>query len=513
MDHAPETDAGASDPIEALRLARDEALAASSAKSSFLANMSHEIRTPLTSIIGFAELLLDPDLSRVDKSEAVNTIIRNGRHLLGVINDVLDLSKIESRQLELERIDVRLPELLSDVEALTAGRASDKALKFSIAHHLPLPPTLRTDPVRLKQILLNFCSNAIKFSVEGEVRLDVRYDAGRHHVRFDVTDTGIGMTPAQLAKLFKPFVQADVSTTREFGGTGLGLYISRQLADLLGGEIRVASTPGRGSRFTLSLPVGVPTQKLEWLTDRRDFEAFHRPPFAITAIEIPALKGRVLLAEDGLDNQRLMATYLRQAGLEVDIVGNGRLAVEQALAKDYALVLMDIQMPVMDGATAIQLLRSAGYDGPIVALTANVMQSDSARYRELGCNDVLAKPVDSLHFYSVLKRFVIDATQPDLDEDSGYMRELAELALEFRAGLPATLDAITRAAQSADWPELKTLIHSLKGTAGSYGFPQITNMAAEVDDCFAAGQTERAGAMCAALVRRARRVIDEAPLG
>ena len=494
---------------EVLSVARDEAVAASRAKSSFLANMSHEIRTPLTSIIGFAELLLDPKGTAHDKTDAATTIIRNGRHLLEVINDILDLSKIETRQLETERIVVALPELLSDVEALSAGRAKAKSLKFTIAHHLPLPPALSTDPVRLKQILLNFCSNAIKFSNHGEVRIDVHHDTTRQHLRFEVSDTGIGISAHQIDRLFKPFAQADVSTTRQFGGTGLGLYISKQLADLLGAEIKVNSRPGKGSCFSVSVPINRTAKPLEMLTDSRDFEAFHRPSFEVTSIEVPVLSGRVLLAEDGVDNQRLLSTYLRQAGLSVDVASNGKVAVAQALSNDYALVLMDIQMPLMDGIEATTYLRAEGYSGPIVALTANVMQSDVARYRQCGCDDVLAKPVDRLRFYKVLQRFVDHAQQPDLEEEDDYTRELRALTEEFCAGLPKTLSAVSRASETADWAALKSLVHTLKGTAGSYGYPQITAMAAEVEARLASGQTDTLPAMCATLIRRAIRAIGE----
>ncbi len=496
---------------QVLSTARDEAVAASRAKSSFLANMSHEIRTPLTSIIGFAELLHDPKGTAHDKTDAATTIIRNGRHLLEVINDILDLSKIETRQLETERIEVALPELLSDVEALAAGRAKAKSLKFTIAHHLPLPPALSTDPVRLKQILLNFCSNAIKFSSRGEVRIDVHHDVARDHLRFEVSDSGIGISAHQMDRLFKPFAQADVSTTRQFGGTGLGLYISKQLADLLGAEIKVNSKIGKGSCFSISIPINRATRPLKMLTDSRDFEAFHRPSFEVTSIEVPALNGRVLLAEDGIDNQRLLSTYLRQAGLTVDLANNGKEAITLALSNDYALVLMDVQMPMMDGIEATQYLRAEGYANPIVALTANVMQSDVARYRQCGCDDVLAKPVDRLHFYKVLQRFVDSATPPDLeDEDEDdYTRELKALTEEFRAGLPSILRAIDRAAESFDWPALKSLVHTLKGTAGSYGYPQITAMAGEVEAQLASGKTESLMAMCATLIRRANRAIRE----
>ena len=488
----------------ALSQARDEAVAASLAKSSFLANMSHEIRTPLTSIIGFAELLLQPATGPVNADDALKTIIRNGRHLLEVIDDILDISKIETRQLEVERIVVPLPRLLSDIEALAAGRAQQKSLLFSIEHRLPLPPALCTDPVRLKQILLNFASNAIKFSNTGEVRLVVSHDAATQRMHFEVCDQGIGMSPEQVARLFQPFVQADVSTTRRYGGTGLGLYICKQLAELLGGEVSVTSQLGRGSRFGLSLPVGLDTPAGQMLDVREDFDDFPRPDFQITAVDVPELDGKVLLAEDGEDNQRLLEAYLRQAGLQVEVVGNGELAVQAALRTTHDLVLMDIQMPVMDGISATRRLRELGYRGPIVALTANVMQADVQRYRACGCDDVLAKPVDRDRFYGLLRRLVPAAQPPSRDTEAAFAAEMAALTEEFRAGLPATLEAIATAVQSADRPTLKRLLHTLKGTAGSYGFADITRLAAEAERGLDEGTQADWAAGCRRLVARAR---------
>jgi len=497
------------------REARDAAERANHAKSSFLANMSHEIRTPLTSIIGFAELLMDPHGSPDDKGDAARTIVRNGRHLLELINDILDLSKIETRQVQIERIEVGLPKLLREIEALAAGRAREKSLRFSIVPELPLPAALRTDPVRLKQILLNFCSNAIKFSTEGEIRLQVSFAPQTSLLRFDVSDCGIGMSAEQIARLFMPFAQADVSTTRKFGGTGLGLYISKQLAELLGAEVGVVSEPQVGSCFSVTIPVGMPIDPAQMLTDLRGFEDVERPDFQVSQIAVPALDGRVLVAEDGVDNQRLLAAYLRQAGLAFDMVDNGSEAVERATRNDYALVLMDIQMPVMDGVTATRRLRSAGYTGPIVALTANVMQSDVATYRQGGFDDVLAKPIDRGHFYAVLQQYVGGA---DADADTipggldGYERELQALTAEFRAGLPDTLAAIDTAAQVGDWSTLRALAHTLKGTAGSYGYANITAIAAELEVGLTGGPAAPTVDACLQLTRRARHEIA-APRG
>ncbi|WP_428415853.1 ATP-binding protein [Methylibium sp.] len=490
---------------EELRRARDEAVAASSAKSAFLANMSHEIRTPLTSIIGFAELLLQPGDGAVDPQESLQTIIRNGRHLLEIISDILDLAKIETQQVDLERIDLPLPVLLRDVTALVSSRAEERSLEFRVLPHLPLPPGLCTDPVRLKQILLNFCSNAIKFTPRGSVTLELRYLPERPALRFSVIDTGIGMTPAQIERLFQPFVQADVSTTRKFGGTGLGLYISSQLATLLGGTLGVQSEPGQGSAFHLELPLAAAVPAAELLTMEGDLVDYGRADFAVTSISIPDLAGRVLLAEDGVDNQRLLTAFLRQAGVTVTVVGNGREAVETALRQDFDLILMDIQMPVMDGIAATKMLRAAGYRRPIIALTANVMKSDIQRYREAGCDHVLAKPVDREVFYEVVARQLLaaDALTGGAEDDPDFAREMAALKAAFVAGLPAQIDAIRAALRLEDWPALTSLMHTLKGTAGSYGFGRLTDLAAEVETELRATRPVRAAVMCEGLLLEA----------
>ncbi len=302
-----------------LRRARDEALAASNAKSAFVANMSHEIRTPLTSIIGFAELLLQEEHDPgIDKTDCVHTIIRNGRHLLEVINDILDLAKIETQQMDLERVDLPLPVLLRDLNVLVAPRAEEKSLQFDVQPQLPLPATLRCDPVRLKQILINFCTNAIKFTPRGSVTVELRYARDERRMTFSVRDTGIGMSTSQVHKLFQPFSQADLSTTRKFGGTGLGLYISRQLAAMLGGGIRVESELGRGSTFHLDLLAA-----RRWARARNAHDGGRphrlRPQRFCDHLGVGTEARRHgALAEDGVDNQRLLSAYLKQAGLESD---------------------------------------------------------------------------------------------------------------------------------------------------------------------------------------------------
>ncbi len=371
--------------------ARDEAVAASQAKSAFLANMSHEIRTPLASIIGFAELLLDENAG-IDRDEALQTIADNGRHLLQIISDILDVSKIEAEGLQLDPVDVRLPVLLREVEQMMGPRAREKGLVFQVDAQLPLPPGLHADDVRLKQVLINFCSNAIKFTPQGSVTLRARADAAAGQLELAVLDTGIGLSAAQRERLFQPFAQADTSTTRQFGGTGLGLYICRQLALMMGGDVGVESVPWEGSCFSLRLPLAQP-DCAAWIAQPAQWLQASRAGHPVQA-SVPALLGDVLLAEDGEHNQRLIRALVEVTGARLEVVDNGEQAVQQALCGDHDLVLMDMQMPVMDGVTAVQMLRGSGYRTPIVALTANVMRHDVETYRQIGCDDVLAKPID-----------------------------------------------------------------------------------------------------------------------
>jgi two-component system, sensor histidine kinase and response regulator len=411
-----------------LKAATLEAQAATQAKSEFLANMSHEIRTPLTAILGFADLLADPLLSRQEVGGHARVIRRNGDHLLSVINDILDLSKIEAGRLTVEHQPCSPAAILQDVAALLGPRAREKGLSFEVEALTPLPGTITSDATRLRQILLNLVGNAIKFTSSGGVRLGASLpsrnlvspgDPPQLHVL--VSDTGIGLTPAQAARLFRPFVQADTSTTRRFGGTGLGLAISRRLAQLLGGDIALESTPGEGSRFTLRVDTG-PLAGVQG-TDLRIAAPDPRGPREDGPSGTPAasgpggehagplLRGRILLAEDTRDNQVLIGHMLRRAGAEVVVADNGRRAHDlalQALAAGtpFDLVLMDMHMPELDGSAATQMLRAAGYAAPIVALTANSMAEDRERCLSFGCDDYVSKPVDRLRLLAACTRYL-----------------------------------------------------------------------------------------------------------
>ncbi len=464
----------------ALVEARESAQAANQLKSQFLANMSHEIRTPLTAIIGYADVLLESGELKKSQTNLVQPIERSGKHLLRVINDILDLSKIEAGEMKLEQIPVSPPEVLAGVESLMAVKAAEKDLRFRVRYETPVPESFQADPTRLKQILLNLCGNAIKFTKQGEVTITAAYDRKTQRIVFRVRDTGIGLTEKEIARIFNPFSQADASTTRKFGRTGLGLTIVKELAENMGGEISCVSEKGHGSEFALELPA-------ESDVDMRLIDAAQARIKSADAVNaattVPRLRGQVLLAEDSPDNQRLITMHLERAGATVTLATNGQEAVEHALVTDFDLILMDIQMPVLDGKAAASLLRNAGYASPIVALTANVMREDIEEYLGLGMNAVLAKPIEPEKFYPELTRHLADAgdTANEADDPLAADPKFQALVRDFVAGLPEMIDAVRGALGQRDWIELKGLAHKLKGMGGGFGYPQITDAAAALD--------------------------------
>jgi len=397
---------------EELQNATAMARAANQAKSEFLANMSHEIRTPMTAILGFADLLLeDGDIVKAPQRrvEAVRTITRNGEHLLAIINDILDLSKIEAGRMSVERIATSPTAIVQEVLSLMGVRAIEKQLPLRVTWPATLPDKVLSDPLRVRQILMNLVGNAIKFTNTGAVEIRVsaeRLTASEVELKFAVADTGIGMTPEQTERLFRAFSQADSSVSRKFGGTGLGLRISQRLATMLGGTLTVASEYERGTTVTLSLSVACdPTTP--WVTPEIETDASKRQDAqnAISAITAVSLTGlRILLAEDGLDNQRLLTHVLKKAGADVCVVDNGHKAVEHLtidgtitgelqLEPEFDIVLMDMQMPVMDGYTASALLRSKGNSVPVIALTAHAMAGEREKCISAGCIDYATKPI------------------------------------------------------------------------------------------------------------------------
>ncbi|MDX2148978.1 MAG: ATP-binding protein [Planctomycetota bacterium] len=401
--------------LESLRSAAE---AANNAKSEFLANMSHEIRTPMTAILGFADLLADnPSQDQETRRDHLDTIRRNGEHLLAIINDILDISKIEAGKMHVERLEVNPRTILREVEALMRLKAQDKGIRLRFEGLDAIPTAIVSDPVRLKQILVNLVGNAIKFTGSGgEVRVHARIQPspeperasqlppptkGVEELIVDVADTGIGMSEAQISRLFDAFMQGDPSTTRKFGGTGLGLRISRCLARLLDGDISVTSAPGRGSVFTLRTGASPPGT-----IAAREAHALNVPPRNLASSGATPLSGlRIDLVEDGVDNQRLIAFHLRKAGAQVRVFDNGAVAM-RAHTVDGSLegplkappvcdlVITDIQMPEMDGYALASTLRSRGFPRGIIALTANAMASDAQRCLQAGCDEHVSKPID-----------------------------------------------------------------------------------------------------------------------
>jgi signal transduction histidine kinase/FixJ family two-component response regulator len=470
-----------------LQAARDQALEASKAKSAFIANISHEIRTPLTPIIGFAEALLDEgDISRQQRA-SLRTIIRNSRHLLTLINDILDLSKIEANRLAVEKLAVNPFDLLQDLESLVGMQAREKGLDFDIQYEYPMPGLITSDPLRLKQILMNLATNAVKFTERGFVRVTASYDASARQLLIEVADSGIGISEDKRKQLFQAFSQADSSTTREYGGTGLGLYISQRLARMLGGGIGMDSVPGIGSRFMLRTDAG-PVRDEDLVTSHPRPTEASEPDAAMP--ESGTVRGRVLVAEDSPDNQQLIRLYLQRLGAEVTLCENGKLAVEAALRQHHDLILMDMQMPVMSGLEAVEQLRSRGYRGPIYALTANAMKEDEEKYLRSGCDGFLAKPIEKAGFNRVILQYLgnRDEQQRDEEEDAQYRA----LVGRFVAGLPGYAREIETGLEHGDWESVASLSHQLKGMGGSFGFPELSDLAERLQQQLKEGRRDTA---------------------
>jgi PAS domain S-box-containing protein len=379
--------------------AKKAAEEANRAKTTFLANMSHEIRTPINALIGFNDLLRDLPPGSPEKEKYHQIIERNSELLLRLIDDILDLSKVESGHLSLEKIPVSLPDLLAEISNALSLLAYEKKIKFNLVSETTVPETILTDPTRLKQILNNVVGNAIKFTNHGSVLVKVFKDWRRNALRFEITDTGPGINPDAKEKLFKAFSQADPSTTRKFGGTGLGLALSKKLARSMGGDLWLEySEVGKGSQFILEIEGSVPADKYSHL-----FSGHTRgsPP----KLDPDQLKGtRVLLVEDSRDNQILVERYLTTRGAQVEKASNGQEAIERATDSGFDIVLMDMQMPVLDGFTATKTLRQKGFTKPIIALTAHAMESDREKCLASGCDDYLTKPIRAATLADLISR-------------------------------------------------------------------------------------------------------------
>lgn len=484
-----------------LRKSKDEAEAANRAKSDFLANMSHEIRTPMNAILGFTEVLKRGyGKNPKESSKYLNTIASSGEHLLGLINDILDLSKVEAGQVEVESIHCPLHHIVHEVIQIMRVKADEKGLYLRYEPQGDLPEHITSDPARVRQILTNLIGNAIKFTETGGVLVETEM-SDSSQVVLTVVDTGIGMTAPQADAIFQPFVQADSSITRRFGGTGLGLTISKQFAEALGGGISVTSKEGVGSRFIASLNPGDLTG-VKWLNPAQLLE--EQQQLVITEDQQWQFDGQpVLVVDDGDENRNLLEVVLGDAGLTIDTAENGQEACERVEAGNYQMILMDVQMPVMDGYTAVKLMRDRGVELPIIALTAHAMKGAEEKCLKAGYSGYMTKPIkidrlfqlvaDTLGGRLIERTADVSSASAETSEgaanDQGAVEakihttlplgnpKFRKIVSDFIEKLAAQVIAMDEAQSSGRATELADLAHWLKGSAGSVGFQALTEVA------------------------------------
>ena len=535
--------------IEHANQLAQEATVANAAKSEFLANMSHEIRTPMNAIIGFSEHLTEQELTE-EQLSYILLIRDSGKSLLALINGILDFSKIEAGKLDVDIIDCSLGNILDHVDSLLRSKATEKGLDFKVTIATKLPAQIRTDPTRVTQCLVNLANNAVKFTEKGHVHINVSLETDRDEpfIRFDVEDTGIGISDDKQESVFEAFAQAESSTTRHFGGTGLGLSITRKLIDILGGNISVQSEPGRGSVFSLLVPCGIDLDAVTLLDDllstklEREDHNGHNKTYV----------GRVLVAEDNLANQILIKTTLKKKGLDPLLVENGRQALDAAKNDTYDLIFMDMHMPVMDGYKATQAIRNAGITTPVIALTANAMRNDEKKCIAHGCDAYLSKPFDKRILYDLMDKFLdssdnIAATESnpqgecnkDFSMPSGEQSKtdvsskqnqrqpsdsvidwqtildicddeetVAEIAKAICCDLPKNMDHLLDAAREQDLEKLQFQAHRMKGATATIGAGAVSQLANRLERYCKDGNLDSALPLIDQTRKQADKLID-----
>ncbi|MEJ2501127.1 MAG: ATP-binding protein, partial [Campylobacterales bacterium] len=507
--------------LEATRSAEE----ANRSKSAFLANMSHEIRTPMHAILGFVEQLAkgekDPD--RQKQFAVINSA---GQTLLNIINDILDLSKIESGKMDIESHPYPLRELCTEAAELFAPQIQDKHIDYNLEIEPGLPDCIRTDALRLKQIVFNLLSNAIKFTPEyGSITLNTGCDQQR--LRISVTDTGVGIAPDKLEKIFDAFDQEDVSTTRKFGGTGLGLTIASRLVKMMGGELRVESRLGKGSRFYFDIPVHVCDEKTAE-TDTGD---------AATAADHPLLNVHLLVAEDNPTNQMLMRIILEEAGVTYDMANDGVEAISMYKTNRYDAVVMDENMPNMNGIEAAKHIRIIEADNhlphiPIIAVTANALPEDRQRFLDAGMDDYISKPysekdiIDTLHRHlNGAEGHIASETPQEPAPSAGRLLDMEEIRASllypdellhrllrtFRDTAGESVAALEEAVEHDDLPAIGQAAHSIKGAAGILRIEPLQSLAEEIEHASKRGEAMDYAAACKklkAMVQTVKQEID-----
>jgi PAS domain S-box-containing protein len=523
-----------------LHQAKDEAESANRAKSEFLANMSHEIRTPMNAILGFTELLKRGyGKNEHDSIQFLNTIHSSGRHLLDLINDILDLSKVEAGQMEMESIPCSPHQIVREVVNVLTARASEKGIAVSFLARGPIPETIQSDPGRLRQIVTNLLGNAIKFTEKGSVQVVLHLEQQGEKPLFaiDVIDSGIGIPNDKLDSIFEAFVQADTSVTRRFGGTGLGLSISRRFARAMGGDIVASSVPGTGSTFAVRIASG-PLAGVRFLAPEELPASDERAPASDQSHWIFPGGARVLVVDDGPENRRLVKLVLEESGLQVEEAENGKVGLDKALAEQFDLVLMDMQMPVMDGYMATRLLRERGFSKPIFALTAHAMKGFEQEITAAGCSGYLTKPIDIDSMLQSIAEALggrrvggsrpgtasapvearADRLAPIVDESASapLVSRLADrprlhsAIRKFTARLNEQLDAMEHACAIRDMEELAALAHWLKGAAGTVGYDAFTEPSAELEQWIKDGAGDRILATLRQLRSLQSRIVEPA---
>ncbi len=516
-----------------LRKSKEAAEAANLAKSEFLANMSHEIRTPMNAILGFAEVLRRGYGNEPDRQKYLNTIHSSGEHLLQLINDVLDLSKIESGHLEVERIPLAPHVLIREITSVFAVKAQEKALSLKFDLDGLIPETVLSDPTRLRQVVTNLISNAIKFTQEGEVKVLIRLtsEGDKRQLAIDVSDNGIGIPQDKLESIFDPFIQADTSITRAFGGTGLGLAISRRFVRLMGGDIVVQSRVGKGSVFTVTIDPG-PLGSVKLLQPQEALAATEEAGSGshVTWTFPPA---RVLVVDDGEENRELVKVVLEEAGLEVEGAESGQVALNKAQRERFDLILMDMHMPEMDGYRATRLLRQAGFESAIIALTADAMKGFEKECLAAGCTGYLTKPIDFDLLLETLAKLLggrrVQAHGPRISAKApagpkaptgdspvgpplvsrltGRGPRIGATLAMFARRLNEKLNEMDTSWQHRDFKRLAELAHWLKGSGGTVGFDSFTEPAKTLESLAKAGRADEIEATLRELRGLANRLV------